>query len=111
MNEDAFIYYNNQLKKTVKVMAELKITEFLPTWKQNNFESRRNDLRWESVSRELSNDEQQELVYINQAYVKRDAIRAASDMHESALLALTTLEEVHEYEEKQLSANWPSLGE
>ena len=88
-----------QEKKIAQIKREAaeRINELLPAWKQSNLNARANELNAIRFFRELTESEHgewQEMMLVWQA-IKQ--VRACSDLAESAVNALQTIEEIEQF--------------
>lgn len=108
MNEDAKNYLSNEVLPSVKALANQKIIAILPSWKQANFTARMTEINFDAQAamRPFTALELAEVEAMRVYWLKIKAVRTASDIHETALQSLITLEEVCSYDYR---INWPEV--
>lgn len=104
MNNAIRNYLDNEVLPSIKATAREKIVAFLPDWKQSNYNARMNDLNNARFDRELTAGEQAEIAALRALWARAQAIREASNVHEAAVSALETIEEVVAYD---YATGWP----
>jgi hypothetical protein len=97
---------NNEMIPRVNAIAQDKIYEILPAWKQANYTARVTQLNFDASSqgRPYTQDELNEISVMSGYWQNIEAVRSASNMHCANLQALTTIEDVQNYD---MSVGWP----
>lgn len=94
----------DRLIPIIKDLAKTKILNFLPDWKQSNLNARMNELNKLRFDRPWTTDEQDEVSLYASLWARAEAIRAASDVHESTINSNTILSDLQHYD---YNVNWP----
>lgn len=74
-----------------------RINEILPAWKQSNLNARANELNAIRFDRELTENEQSEWQSMLSIWQAIKQVRTDSDLAESAVNALQTIEEIEQF--------------